>query len=184
MYEVDLLRLYVMSENKMPLRVNGIYRWTMFNLFETFCLLSKIKQGHFSFIWILKIRLQLLFHLLYSFKYKSRILHHNSSAESFYTNHQNLQLQISRWNRPMKWCPWQWRKVTLCNKNDLVDDFHYLMKCSSFETERKELLRPYYYKRPNIIKFQDLLNCNSKTPLTKLSKFTKIIMNKLSSEAS
>ena len=54
------------------------------------------------------------------------------------------------------------RKYILCNQNDLADDFRHLLKCSFFKTERRELLRPRYYNRPNIIKFQDLLNYNNK----------------------
>ena len=98
----------------------------------------------------------------------------------FRTCNYKLPIETGRWHD----VPYNERKCTLCNHNELADDFHYLMRCSFFETERKELLRPYYYSRPNIIKFQDLLNCNSKTILTKLSKFMKVIMNKFSSEAS
>ena len=98
----------------------------------------------------------------------------------FRTCNYKLPIETGRWHD----VPYNERKCTLCNQNELGDDFHYLMKCSFFETERKALLRPYYYSRPNIIKFQDLLNFNSKTILTKLSKFMKVIMNKLSSEAS
>ena len=98
----------------------------------------------------------------------------------FRTCNYKLPIETSRWHD----IPYNERKCTLCNQNELGDDFHYLMKCSFFETERKELVRPYYYNRHNIIKFQDLLNCNSKTILTNLSKFMKVIMNKFSSEAS
>ena len=83
----------------------------------------------------------------------------------FRTCNYKLPIETRRWHD----VPCNERKCTLCNQKDLGDDFHYLMKCSFFETERKELLRPYHYNRPNIIKFQDLLNCNSKTISTKLS---------------
>ena len=99
----------------------------------------------------------------------------------FRTCKYKLPIETGRWHD----VPYNERKCTLCNQNELGDDFHYLMKCSFFETKRKALLRPIYYNRPYIIKFQDLLNCNRKTILTKLSKFMKvIIMNKFSSEAS
>ena len=98
----------------------------------------------------------------------------------FRTCNYKLPIETGRWHD----VPYNERKCTLCNQHVLGDDFHYLMKWGFFETERKELLRPYYYNRPNIIKFQDLLNCNSKTILTKLSKFMKVIMNKFSSESS
>ena len=74
--------------------------------------------------------------------------------------------------------PFGERKCPLCNLNDIGDDFHYLLKCSFFETDRKELLKQYFYTRTNIIKFQHLLASTNKNILTKLSKFMKIIMNK------
>ena len=67
----------------------------------------------------------------------------------FRTCNYKLPIETGRWHD----VPYIERKCTLRNRNELGDDFHYLMKCSFFETERKELLRPYYYNRPNIIKF-------------------------------
>ena len=64
----------------------------------------------------------------------------------------------------------------------LFDDFHYLLKCSFFETDRKELLKQYFYTRTNIIKFQHLLANTNKNSLTKLSTFMKIIMNKFAND--
>ena len=98
----------------------------------------------------------------------------------FRTCNYKLPTETGWWH----YVPYNKRKCTLCNQNDLGDDFHYLMKCSFFETERKEFLRPYYYNRCNIIKFQDLLNFNSNTILTKLSKFMKNNYEQFSSEAS
>ena len=69
----------------------------------------------------------------------------------------NLHLQIIRWNRLMAWCPYNERKCILCNQNDLGDDSHHLLKCSFFETERRELLRPRYYCRPYIIEPRDVM---------------------------
>ena len=70
------------------------------------------------------------------------------------------------------------RKCNLCDKNDLGDEFHYLLICPYFQNERKDLLKRYYYLRPNTIKFQELLNCKNKQVLLNLSKFMKLIMSK------
>ena len=44
--------------------------------------------------------------------------------------------------------------TAISNQNDLGYGFHYLLKCAYFEVERKQLLKPYYYTRPNIIKLK------------------------------
>ena len=70
------------------------------------------------------------------------------------------------------------RKCMLCDKNDLGDDFHYLLTCPYFEHDRTTLLKPYYYTRPNIIKYKELMTNKNTNEQINLSKFMKIIMNK------
>ena len=68
------------------------------------------------------------------------------------------------------------RKCTLCDKLDTADEFHYLLSCNYFDQQRKQFIKPYYYKRPNILKFKELFNSKSPDKLLKLSKFVSIIM--------
>ena len=68
------------------------------------------------------------------------------------------------------------RKCTPCDKLDTADEFHYLLSCNYFDQQRKQFIKPYYYKRPNIIKFKELFNSKSPDKLLKLSKFVSIIM--------
>ena len=44
-----------------------------------------------------------------------------------------------------------------CN-SDLGDEYHYLLACSKFNRERKQYLKPYYYKRPNVLKYHEIIN--------------------------
>ena len=55
------------------------------------------------------------------------------------------------------------RKCMLCDEQDTADELHYLLKCKHFEQQCKLYIKPYYYKRPNILKFKDLFS--SKSPL-------------------
>ena len=90
----------------------------------------------------------------------------------FRTSNYKLPVETGRWEN----IPLQERKCNLCNKNDLGDGFHYLLVCTHFTNVRTELLKPYYYTRPNILKYKDLLTCTNKNILLNLSKFVKTIM--------
>ena len=68
------------------------------------------------------------------------------------------------------------RKCTLCDTRDTADEFHYLLICKHFDDQRKQLIRPYYYRSPNVLKFKELFSTKSSSKLTKLSKFVSLIM--------
>ena len=70
----------------------------------------------------------------------------------FRTRYHKLSVEVGRW----KSVPLNERLCIYCN--ELGDEFHYLMSCKHFEAERKQCLKSYFYKRPNIIKFEQLLN--------------------------
>ena len=61
------------------------------------------------------------------------------------------------------------RKCTHCN--DLGDEFHYLFKCDLFSEERREYIKPYYYKHPNILKYNEIMNTSEITTLKKTQHF-------------
>lgn len=68
------------------------------------------------------------------------------------------------------------RKCELCQKNDVGDNFHYLLVCPFFKNQLKQYLHPYYFQRPNVLKYKQLLNITSEVKLRKLSIFMKLIM--------
>ncbi|MEW8548397.1 MAG: hypothetical protein AB2693_33250, partial [Candidatus Thiodiazotropha sp.] len=68
------------------------------------------------------------------------------------------------------------RKCSLCPLNDTGDEFHYILKCPYFHTERQLYLKPYYIRRPSMFKFVQLLQSKSTSVLTKLSKFIELIL--------
>ena len=65
-------------------------------------------------------------------------------------------------------------------ENDIGDQFHYLFVCSHFNSEKKQFLKPYFYKRSNIFKFKVLLWTKNVKLLIKLLDFVKIVMKKIS----
>ncbi len=67
---------------------------------------------------------------------------------------------------------------TLCNANEVGDEFHYIFKCTNFIDERKKHIKKYYYNRPNIIKFAELFNTSKPKELSNLAQFVKLLMSK------
>ena len=71
----------------------------------------------------------------------------------------------------------QERKCLLCTKDTVGDEFHYTLECPYFSRQRRALIPPQYYTRPNILKYQNLFStCNVNTLTINLSKFVGIIM--------
>ena len=95
----------------------------------------------------------------------------------FRTSNHKLPVEVGRWEN----IPYEDRKCRLCDKNDIGDEFHYLLICPYFADDRKLFLKPYFYLRPNILKFKDLLQTTNKTILFKLSQFVKTISNTFNS---
>ncbi|MEW8548531.1 MAG: reverse transcriptase family protein [Candidatus Thiodiazotropha sp.] len=105
------------------------------------------------------------------------ILHGSSlfNMFRFRTSNHNLPVETGRWENIIL----ADRKCQLCQKNDIGDEFHYLLICPYFNDERKKSINQYFFKRPNILKFSELLNMKNETKLIKLSSFMRHIMNVL-----
>ena len=89
----------------------------------------------------------------------------------FRTTNHYLPIETGRWRK----IHISERKCPLCVQNDTGDEIHYLLKCPFFNTSRASLIKKYYYKRPNIVKFQQLMNCKSVKHLKNLCKLINII---------
>ena len=63
------------------------------------------------------------------------------------------------------------RYCTLCNSVDIEDEYHFMIKCPVYDSIRKELIKPYYCRRPSVFKFVELMRSENKTILRNLSKF-------------
>ena len=91
----------------------------------------------------------------------------------FRTRNHKLPVEVGRW----KSVPLNERLCIYCNEPG--DEFHYLMSCKHFEDERKQCLKSYFYKRPNIIKFEQLLNLQDDKQLKKLCRFINVIVKQV-----
>ena len=91
---------------------------------------------------------------------------------AFRTRNHRLPVEVDRWARKS----FSERKCKHCN--EVGDEFHYLLKCDLFTDDRKSLIKQYYYRRPNVIKYNELLNMTDPILLKKLAVFVnKILKN-------
>lgn len=92
---------------------------------------------------------------------------------AFRTRNHKLPIETGRW----RGIPRKERICKLCNK-DIGDEFHYIMSCKVFDTDRRKFIKPYFYTNPNTIKFNQLMNESNIKQLTNLACFIKTINRK------
>ena len=93
----------------------------------------------------------------------------------FRTTNHKLPIENGRWQNIER----QNRKCTLCNANEIGDEFHYIMKCQHFEQNRKMYISNNFLIRPNILKFENLMTNKKKSTLSKLCKFIRLVNKEL-----
>lgn len=79
-----------------------------------------------------------------------------------------LEVEVGRWAKPNK-IPYVDRKCQICNV--LEDEFHFLFVCPLYDDLRKSYISTYYWRRPNMPKFIELLNSDHCKTLRRLSVF-------------
>lgn len=93
----------------------------------------------------------------------------------FRTGNHRMPIETGRWRD--RHVPYAERKCTLCNMNELGDEFHYLLACPFFRQSRINCMPAKYYRHPNIIKFTQLLTTESIDLLNKITYFVGEIIN-------
>ena len=63
------------------------------------------------------------------------------------------------------------RKCTVCNLNDIEDEFHFTLICPAYEDLRKLYIPKYFYTRPSVYKFITLLNSTKLKLLNNLALY-------------
>ena len=88
------------------------------------------------------------------------------------TSNHNLPIETGRWYN----IELDDHKCPLCSANTLGDEFHYLLECSYFNTQRQKYIDKRFYKRPNMLLFKSLLTNQDANCLTNLGIFMGIIL--------
>ena len=79
-----------------------------------------------------------------------------------------LAIESGRWARPTS-TPINERKCVHCNV--LEDEFHFVIECKLFIELRTKYIPKYYWKRPSMYKFIELLNTTKVKLLRNLSVY-------------
>ena len=64
------------------------------------------------------------------------------------------------------------RTCTLCNSNDIEDEYHVTLVCEYFRDVRKIYIKPFYYQ---MMKFLDLMASVSNKDRFRLLLFSKVV---------
>ena len=81
-----------------------------------------------------------------------------------------LEVETGRWTKPEK-ITFDNRKCMFCNT--LEDEFHFVLKCDLYKDLRKTYIAKYFWGRPNMLKFIELLSSDRKSTICKLGIFVE-----------
>ena len=95
----------------------------------------------------------------------------------FRTCNNRLPIEVGRWYGIER----SERKCTLCNDNEIGDEYHYLFRCSSFSVIRYQCINWRKKSLPNVLTTKFMFTSHNIVTLRKLSKFAKAIYHALSS---
>ena len=70
------------------------------------------------------------------------------------------------------------RKCTLCNNNDIEDEFHFIIQCNTYTDIRSKYLKPYYVRNPSMFKFLQLLSTENVKELCNLGKYIGLALHR------
>ena len=65
------------------------------------------------------------------------------------------------------------RKCTLCLKNEIEDEYHFIFICEKYVDLRQSLIPKRFYHKPSVAKLLQLIDTDNKTILVKLGQYIK-----------
>lgn len=98
---------------------------------------------------------------------KSKYL--RSSITRLRISSHNLRIQTGRYGRNR--IDRQERLCQVCQCSEIEDEYHFILICSVYHELRIRLIKRYFYHRPSMYKFIEMLKSNNKSVLNNLSKF-------------
>ena len=79
-----------------------------------------------------------------------------------------LQIEAGRWYRSQS-IPLNERKCIICN--NVEDEFHFILECTNYNENRRKYIKKYFWQRPNIPKFIELMTSTNKMIIRNLASY-------------
>ncbi len=89
-----------------------------------------------------------------------------------------LMVERGRWAKPQ--IQYTDRRCTLCDSGDIEDEYHIILLCDYFSDIRTKYIKQYYYRRPSMQKFIDLMNTSNKRDHFRYMILIKLIFQRYS----
>ena len=83
----------------------------------------------------------------------------------------SLRIQTCRYSRNR--LPRNERYCQCCNTLDIEDEYHFILICPCYNDIRMIYIKKYFYVRPSMFKFTQLLQTQNKFLLLKLARYIK-----------
>ena len=80
-----------------------------------------------------------------------------------------LEIEAGRWVRVNERVPVNERKCRLCNV--MEDEYHFVIECNRYNELRKKYIPKYYFQRPSMYKFGELVTTENNTLMKKFGSF-------------
>ena len=83
----------------------------------------------------------------------------------------SLRIQTGRYmgqrlERNLRFC-------LICNTQDIEDEYHFTLICNNYNDIRKKYIKRYYYVRPSVFKFTQLMQSENRKELYNLARYIK-----------
>ena len=80
-----------------------------------------------------------------------------------------LEIEAGRWVRVNERVPVNERKCRLCNV--MEDEYHFVIECNRYNELRKKYIPKYYFQRPSMYKFVELVTTENNILMNKFGSF-------------
>ena len=70
------------------------------------------------------------------------------------------------------------RLCLICGKNDIEDEYHFVLNCDEYSTIRDSYIKEKWRKNPSVFKLTCLLKSKDTDELVKLAKYVKFALEK------
>ena len=77
-----------------------------------------------------------------------------------------LEVEVGRWKKPNR-VPISDRKCSSCQ----TLEYHFILECKIYIDLRRRLIPKYFWIRPNMHKFIELMNCTNRGCIRKLGTY-------------